>query len=69
MSIRIKADCNLLLTVDDITIILMFSHKDLNVISPRLGKEWEFCSDWLVDNKLSLHFQNNMLHFQTETKN
>ena len=53
MSISINSDCKLLLYADDSTII--FSHKNPDVISDRLGKELESCSDWLVDNKLSLH--------------
>ena len=53
MSISIQSDCKLLLYADDSTII--FSHKDPDVISQKLGKELESCSHWLVDNKLSLH--------------
>ena len=53
MSISIHSDCKLLLYADDSTII--FSHKDPAVISTKLGKEMESCSDWLIDNKLSLH--------------
>lgn len=53
MSISIQSDCKLLLYADDSTII--FSHKDPDVISHKLGKELESCSSWLVDNKLSLH--------------
>ena len=33
----------------------MFSHRDPEVISSRLGKELQSCNHWLVDNKLSLH--------------
>ena len=32
-----------------------FSHKEVNVISDRLGKELRSCSNWLIDNKLSLN--------------
>ncbi len=53
MSISINSDCKLLLCADDSTII--FSHKNPEVISDKLGKELESCSNWLVDNKLSLH--------------
>lgn len=53
MSISINSDCKLLLYADDSTIL--FSHKDPQVISKKLGKELESCSNWLVDNKLSLH--------------
>ena len=53
MSISINSDCTLLLYADDSTIL--FSHRDPQVISKKLGKELESCSNWLVDNKLSLH--------------
>ena len=53
MAISINPDCKLLLYADDSTIL--FSHKDPNFISNKLGKELESCSEWLVDNKLSLH--------------
>lgn len=53
MSISINSDCKLLLYADDSTII--FSHKNPDIISNKLGKELESCSNWLVDNKLSLH--------------
>jgi hypothetical protein len=32
-----------------------FSHRNPDVISEKLGKELQFCSQWLIDNKLSLH--------------
>ena len=53
MSISINTDCKLLLYADDSTI--MFSHKNPEFISEKLGKELETCSEWLIDNKLSLH--------------
>lgn len=53
MSISINSDCKLLLHADDSTI--MFSHKNPEFISQKLGQELESCSEWLVDNKLSLH--------------
>lgn len=53
MAISINSDCKLLLYADDSTIL--FSHKDPNFISNKLGKKLESCSEWLVDNKLSLH--------------
>ena len=53
MSISINSDCKLLLYADDSTI--MFSHKNPEFISHKLGKELESCSEWLIDNKLSLH--------------
>ena len=45
--------CKLLLYADDSTIL--FSHKDPDQIANKLGKVLESCSEWLVDNKLSLH--------------
>lgn len=53
MVISIDPDCKLLLYADDSTIL--FSHKDPDQIADKLGKVLESCSDWLVDNKLSLH--------------
>ena len=45
--------CKLLLYADASAIL--FSHREVNVISDRLGKELKSCSNWLIDNKLSLH--------------
>jgi hypothetical protein len=53
MSISINSDRKLLLYADDSTIL--FSHKDPQDISKKLGKELESCSNWLVDNKLPLY--------------
>lgn len=53
MVTSINNDCKLMLYADDSAII--FSHRDPDVIAHRLGKELESCSQWLVDNKLSLH--------------
>ena len=53
MVISIDPDCKLLLYADDSTIL--FSHKDPDQIAHKVGKVLESCSDWLVDNKLSLH--------------
>ena len=50
MSISISSDCKLLLYADDST----FS-RNPDVISEKLGKEQQSCSQWLIDNKLSLH--------------
>ena len=47
MSISINSDCKLLLYADDSTIL--FSHKDPQVISKKLGKELESCSNWLYN--------------------
>ena len=53
MSISIDSECKLILYADDSAIL--FSHKDPNVISEKLGKVLENFSSWLVDNKLSSH--------------
>ena len=53
MSISIDDDCKLILYADDSAIL--FSHADPRVISEKLGKVLENCSNWLVDNRLSLH--------------
>ena len=53
MGTSIDADCKLILYADDSAIL--FSHRDPETISMKLGKALESCSDWLVDNKLSLH--------------
>lgn len=53
MVTSINNDCKLMLYADDSAII--FSHRDPDIIAHRLGKELESCSQWLVDNKLSLH--------------
>ena len=39
----ISSDCKLLLYADDSAIL--FSHKAVNVISDRLGKELKYCSN------------------------
>ena len=53
MSTSISTDCKLLLYADDSAIL--YSHRNPEVISSKLGKELQSCSHWLVDNKLSLH--------------
>jgi len=53
MIISIDKECKLILYADDSTIL--FSHKDPVFISQKLGHVLECCSEWLVDNKLSLH--------------
>ena len=53
MSISISKSCKLILYADDSAIL--YSHKDHNIISSILGKKLEYCSKWLVDNKLSIH--------------
>ena len=34
---------------------ILYAHKDPSHIAAKLGKQLESCSNWLVDNKLSLH--------------
>ena len=53
MVTSVSADCNLVIYVDDSAI--MFAHKNHEVISQKLSNVMESCSNWLVDNKLSLH--------------
>ncbi|KAL4240342.1 hypothetical protein ACF0H5_001132 [Mactra antiquata] len=53
MVTSIDKDCKLILYADDSTIL--FSHKSPEFISAKLGQVLEGCSEWLVDNKLSLH--------------
>jgi hypothetical protein len=53
MSISIDGDCKLILYADDSAIL--YTHKDPNIISSKLGNVLEKCSDRLTDNKLSLH--------------
>ena len=54
MSISVDRDCKLVLYSDDCAIC--FTHKDPQIISEKLGSVLKHCSDWLVDNKLSLRF-------------
>ena len=53
MVTSVSADCKLILYADDSAI--MFAHKNHGVISQKLSNVIESCSNWLVDNKLSLH--------------
>ncbi|CAG2230051.1 unnamed protein product [Mytilus edulis] len=52
-TIKRHAISNLTQKYNDSTIL--YSHKNPEVISEKLGKELESCSKWLIDNKLSLH--------------
>lgn len=45
--------CNLFLYADDAT--LLISHKELNTLQRMLGEELSKISNWLSDNRLSLH--------------
>ena len=53
MKISIDNDCKLILYADDSAIL--FAHHDPDFIAKKLSVVLESCSDWLVDNKLSLH--------------
>ena len=53
MVTSVSADCKLILYADDSAI--MFAHKNHKVKSQKLSNVMESCSNWLVDNKLSLH--------------
>ena len=55
MVTRVSADCKLILYADDDDSAIMFAHKNHEVISQKLSNVMESCSNWLVDNKLSLH--------------
>ena len=46
--------CELLLYADDTCLI--FQHSDINEIEIQLNKNFSSISDWLVGNKLSIHF-------------
>ena len=53
MSLSIDHDCKLILYADDSAIL--FSHTSIDSIAKKLGKVLKSCSEWLVDNELSLH--------------
>ena len=53
MPISLDSECKLILYADDSAIL--FSHKDPHIIAQKLGNTLDMCSQWLVDNKLSLH--------------
>ena len=44
--------CDLLLYADDS--VLIFSHKDIDVINKQLNEDFNSLCDWFVDNKLSI---------------
>ena len=53
MQISLNSDCKLVLYADDSAIF--YPHKSPQVISDKLSQALDNCSDWLIDNKLSLH--------------
>ena len=54
MSICTNQNCKLLLYADDSVLIVTDENPDY--VSEQLGKNIESCYNWLVDNKLSMHF-------------
>ena len=53
MQISLNSDCKLVLYADDSAIF--YAHKSTQVISDKLSQALDNCSEWLIDNKLSLH--------------
>ena len=49
---------NLFLYADDTCLVCQ--HKDINEIEKQLNKDFENICDWFVDNKLSIHFGNDI---------
>ena len=47
-------ECDLLLYADDS--VLLFTHKDVDVINDQLNRGFNSLCEWFVDNKLSIHF-------------
>ena len=52
-------DCDLFLYADDAS---LFQHKDLEQIKEELTKNFSNICDWFVDNKLSIHFEQDKLN-------
>ena len=50
-------DCYLFLYADDRC--LLYQHKDLDQIKKKLDKKLCSICDWFVDNKLSVHFEDD----------
>ena len=53
MYTSVCSECKLTLYADDSAIL--FAHKDPEVILHKLSKIMVSCSNWLIDNNLSLH--------------
>ncbi len=47
-------ECDLLLYADDS--VLLFTHKDVDVINDQLNRDFNSLCEWFIDNKLSIHF-------------
>ena len=46
--------CDLLLYADDS--VLLFTHKNVDVINEQLNRDFNSVCEWFVDNMLSIHF-------------
>ena len=53
MQTSLNSDCKLVLFADDSAI--SYAHKSPQVISDKISQALDNCSEWLIDNKLSLH--------------
>ena len=53
MQISLNSDCKLVLYAGDNAIF--YAHKSPQVILDKLSQALDNCSEWLIDNKLSLH--------------
>ena len=47
-------ECDLMLYADDS--VLLFTHKNVDVINDQLNRDFNSLCEWFVDNKLSIHF-------------
>ena len=47
-------ECDLLLYADDS--VLLFTHKNIDIINDQVNKDFNSLCEWFVDNKLSIHF-------------
>ena len=62
-----SVSCDLLLYADDSCLIV--THKDISYIENTLNSNLSSLSDWLVDNKLSIHLgKTESILFGTRTK-
>ena len=48
-------ECDLLLYADDS--VLLFTHKNVDIINDQLNRDFNSLCEWFVDNKLSIHFR------------
>ena len=47
-------ECELFLDAYDS--VLLFTHKNINIINDQLNRDFNSPCEWFVDNKLSIHF-------------